>query len=728
MRDIVITAQWGVIALLLLECWVVFRNMNKKAHYYLFLNCVSMVVCSIGYMLMLHCETEEAYFMSMLASWSGKVCTVYSVLWFCVYQCERKAPKILRAICVLIALAAYACVATSKSTGLMYRNYKFKHENGIFIMEYDKGPAYVIWTFIIMTVITSCLFMLISSYRKEKNRQKRAQSFWISVGLTSMMLIGFLAASPIGKYYDFNQPGFTVCAVVILYAIFRGDLLVTETVAKEYMIDELSAGVVALDNRGDIVYFNQSALKVFPAIKNDIKGVVDTIEHSIETRDPVTVGDKIYTFEERMLAKGGKDKSRIYVMIDSTEHFQHMKELEVQKQIADDANQSKSRFLANMSHEIRTPINTVLGMDEMILRDCEDDAIKEYAQDIKTAGRTLLTIINDILDINKIESGKMELVPVEYDISKMIYDIYNMIRVRADEKKIDFEMEVAPDIPIRLFGDDVRVKQIIVNILTNAVKYTNIGNVWFRVRLNKIDGEEVSLHFEVEDTGIGIKKEDISKLFSEFERIEEKRNRNVEGTGLGMSITKKMLGLMGTRLVVESEYGKGSTFSFDLTQKIIDSAKIGDFDERVNRLAAKHKKYKESFTAPGVKILVVDDNMMNRKVFIGLLKATQIAIDEADSADASVSLASKNYYDVIFMDHMMPKKDGIEALKEIRAIKDGPCANTPIIVLTANAIVGSEEQYLDAGFDGFLAKPIAPDKLEELLRNTLDESKINIES
>jgi signal transduction histidine kinase/CheY-like chemotaxis protein len=402
-------------------------------------------------------------------------------------------------------------------------------------------------------------------------------------------------------------------------------------------------------------------------------------------------------------------------------------EIKEAKEETERANNAKTKFLAGMSHEIRTPINAVLGMDEMILRESNDTKILEYANDIYGAGQHLLSLVNQILDSSKIESGKMEITPVEYDLGDMIHTLFNIVVQRTTDTDLGLTVEVDKSLPRKLIGDEMHIKQVMINLLTNAVKYTREGGIWLRIKGQR---EENILHLyvEVQDTGIGIKKEDISKLFSEFERIEEKRNRNVEGTGLGMSITKKMLGLMGTRLVVESEYGKGSTFSFDLTQKIIDSETIGDFDERVNRLAAKHKKYKESFTAPGVKILVVDDNMMNRKVFIGLLKATQIAIDEADSADASVSLASKNYYDVIFMDHMMPKKDGIEALKEIRAIKDGPCANTPIIVLTANAIVGSEEQYLDAGFDGFLAKPIAPDKLEELLRNTLDESKINIES
>ncbi len=385
------------------------------------------------------------------------------------------------------------------------------------------------------------------------------------------------------------------------------------------------------------------------------------------------------------------------------------------------ANEAKGKFLANMSHEIRTPINAVLGMDEMILRESKEKHVRGYAADIFTAGQTLLSLINDILDFSKIESGKMEIVPVEYDMSSLIHDLSNMITQRAKAKDLSFEVTVEPTIPARFFGDDVRIRQVLTNILTNSVKYTNTGNVWFRVTGTRDGGEEL-LRFEIEDTGIGIKEEDIPKLFKAYERIEESRNRNIEGTGLGMNITMQLLHMMGGTLDVKSVYGKGSVFVVELRQKIVDDTPLGDFGERIRGLQENYT-YSEAFRAPDAKILVVDDNSMNRKVFVSFLKLTEIQIDEAESGQASIELAKRNRYDIIFMDHMMPEMDGVEAMHRIKAM-DGPCRDTPIFVLTANAVVGAKEAYLKDGFDGFLSKPIAAKKLEDAIRATLDPALV----
>ncbi len=392
---------------------------------------------------------------------------------------------------------------------------------------------------------------------------------------------------------------------------------------------------------------------------------------------------------------------------------------EAARQEALAANEAKGKFLAHMSHEIRTPINAVLGMDEMILREAKEQSIKEYAMDIHTAGQTLLSLVNDILDFSKIESGKMEIVPVEYDVSSLIHDLANMAIQRAADKKIRFEVEVDHETPSRLYGDDVRLRQVLTNILTNAVKYTHEGCVWLRVQSRKRERMAV-LRFEVEDTGIGIKEEDLPKLFAEFERIEEKRNRNIEGTGLGMSITTQLLTLLDSRLQVESVYGKGSKFYFELEQRIVDATPIGDFETRVHQLAENYS-YSAGLFAPDAKVLVVDDNAMNRKVLRNLLKETQIQVAEAAGGRECLELVQKNYYDLIFLDHMMPEMDGVETLHHIKALSDYPCQGTPIVVLTANAVSGAKEKYLAEGFDDFLSKPIVPEKLEKMIRKMLPE-------
>ena len=383
------------------------------------------------------------------------------------------------------------------------------------------------------------------------------------------------------------------------------------------------------------------------------------------------------------------------------------------------ANEAKGKFLAHMSHEIRTPINAVLGMDEMILRESGEQNIREYAMDIYTAGQTLLSLINDILDFSKIESGKMEIVPVEYDISSMIHDLANMASQRAESKNIRLEVEADHAIPSRLYGDDVRIRQVLTNILTNAVKYTHEGTVWFRIS-SSVSGDMALLKFEVEDTGIGIKEEDLPKLSAEFERIEEDRNRNIEGTGLGMSITIQLLALLGSRLQVESVYGKGSKFYFELEQKITDHTPVGDFESRVHQLAENYS-YEAKLYAPDASILVTDDNAVNRKVLRNLLKETGIRVTDADGGRRCLELVQQEHYDLIFLDHMMPEMDGIETLHHLKELKDFPCENTPVVVLTANAVSGAKEKYLAEGFDDFLSKPVVPHKLEAMIRKMLPE-------
>lgn len=393
---------------------------------------------------------------------------------------------------------------------------------------------------------------------------------------------------------------------------------------------------------------------------------------------------------------------------------------EKEKQQALISSEAKGKFLANMSHEIRTPINAVLGMDAMILRESSEENIKEYAINIQSAGQTLLALINDILDFSKIESGKMEIVPVEYDFSSMIYDAVNMILMKAANKGLKTNISVENTLPYLLLGDEVRIRQVLVNLLTNAVKYTKEGSISLEVTGNVIDNE-VNLTFVVEDTGIGIKEEDIAKLFARFERIEEEKNRNIEGTGLGMSITMQLLKLMDSELKVESEYGKGSRFSFSLKQWIVNSEPIGDLEERIKQRPSDYH-YNASFTAPDAKILIVDDNTINRKVFINLLKQTKVQIEEAESGPVCLDMVSKNHYDLIFLDHMMPDMDGVETLHHMQEWEEYPCKDTPVIALTANAIQGAREMYLSEGFHEFLSKPIQPEKLEKMIVNMLPDT------
>ncbi len=389
------------------------------------------------------------------------------------------------------------------------------------------------------------------------------------------------------------------------------------------------------------------------------------------------------------------------------------------------AGKAKSQFLAQMSHEIRTPINAVLGMNEMILREAKEEGILDYSENIQSAGRTLLSLINSILDFSKIEDGKMTLEPVKYDLSSLINDLVHSISERARAKSLEFNVEVEAGLPSMLYGDDVRIRQIIMNLLTNAVKYTEAGKVELRFGEAERKGGVVVLAVSVRDTGIGIRQEDMGKLFESFERLDEKRNRNIEGTGLGMSIVTKLLAMMDSKLDVDSVYGKGSIFSFELTQEIVDQEPIGDY---ASRLALSRRGAAETgsrmMVADGAKILVVDDNEMNLKVARNLLKLSGVVPDLASSGEEAIRIVQEKHYHIVFLDHMMPKMDGIETLQVMQA-KQLLGHGTTVIALTANAVVGARDKYLEAGFDDYLSKPIEVESLQKKLEKYLPKGLVS---
>ena len=404
------------------------------------------------------------------------------------------------------------------------------------------------------------------------------------------------------------------------------------------------------------------------------------------------------------------------IIHDTTERERFIEELESARTRADEANRAKSVFLANMSHEIRTPINTVLGMNEMILRESDSEDVRGYAENIYHAGETLLSIINDILDFSKVEAGMMEIVEDVYAPGHMLIDLSDMFKLRAHEKGLEFLLSVDEAIPRRLYGDEIRIRQVLINLLSNAIKYTMRGHIALNVRLVNADSARARIRFEVKDTGIGIKEEDRAALFESFTRLDGHQNHHIEGTGLGLNIVKALAEMMDAELKVESVYGVGSVFSFELGQKIVDAQPIGDLQKSTFRSDSKRTDI-AGFTAEKARLLVVDDNRMNLEVIKGLLKRTKVQLDTADSGQACLEKAATNRYDIILLDHMMPNMDGIETRQRLADMD--PKANLShdavIIALTANAVSGAKEMYLEKGFADYLSKPVEAAKLEAML-------------
>ncbi len=525
------------------------------------------------------------------------------------------------------------------------------------------------------------------------------------------------------------------------------------------IVNNALEGIMVLSMNGKITMLNPAAKQMLGLSEEDIgntfinvfltrEGTDDfneAILASIYEKEKVSNMPVNYTLDGELrnltlttsyIMKGG-ERSVVVVMDDVTELNELRdartaldrirklnREYEKAKEEAERANEAKSLFLSNMSHEIRTPINAVLGMNEMILRECSDEQILSYAENIRSSGKTLLFLINDILDMSKIESGKMEIIPVEYEPANVIMDLWNVIFLRAQEKDLSVRFSLDETLPGVLFGDDVRIKQIVTNLLTNAVKYTPQGGVEMHVAYERKEEGKLALIISVKDTGMGIKKEDMGKLFESFQRLDEEKNRNIEGTGLGMNITMSLLKLMDGEMKVESEYGKGSTFTVTIPQGIVRDEPTGDFESIKNRQEQVRRAKGQIFEAPEARVLVVDDNAMNLTVFTSLLKRTRMNITTASSGKDCLALVKKEPYHIIFMDHMMPEMDGIETLHEIQKLEDFPNRETPVIVLTANAVAGAREAYLKEGFVDFLTKPIDADVLEQTVEAYLPKELV----
>ena len=406
----------------------------------------------------------------------------------------------------------------------------------------------------------------------------------------------------------------------------------------------------------------------------------------------------------------------VYMWFFAVENFDYtrLKELtdslRKAEQKAQGANLAKSAFLANMSHEIRTPMTAVLGLDEMILQSNDKDEIDEYAKNIQTAGKTLLSLINDILDFSKIESGKMEIIEHQYHLGQLIDEVCLMISIKASQQGLVFKTDVDEDLPDLLFGDDIRLRQILINILNNAVKYTKKGSVRLKVR-GLVTFKSLRLILEVSDTGVGIRKENIPNLFNSFERLDEEKHRTVEGTGLGLAIVKNLLALMDGSIKVDSEYGKGSVFTVEIPQKIEGKTTISAYHEQKKQEKPQHT----TRVAPKAQVLVVDDNSVNLIVASGFLKNTKVNVTTCLSGRECLDLMRNRHFDVIFLDHMMPEMDGVETLEKSRELEVNMNRNTPVVALTANAISGMREKYLHMGFADYVSKPIDSEQLYTVL-------------
>lgn len=711
--------QYIGIAVLIFGIVYVIKQKPSKLQTLILLVLMATLVNCTGYLFEMKAVDRDMALMAIKFMYLGKPFIALGTFLFALEFYRIRISSKVRNLLCLIHILVMALVLTCDSHTFYYSSIDYTYEGLFPHLVFGHSIIYALYNrILIMVYLIIIIYLGFKNYRDVQTDIEKKRIMVMSAISAVPMAALLIFMTGLTRGYDTTEPAYVVCCMLLMVLVFKYDLFDTLELAKDDIIDEFDAGIVILDERNRVIYFNQKASDIYADVEDKERNIgVKELDKLCEEHEKIPIGNEIYEIHGKKIIRNKNLYGNAYIVANVTESYEYTVNLEKQKAIAESANKAKTDFLARMSHEIRTPINSVLGMNEMILRESTEPGIKKYAMNIKTSANSLLGIINDILDSTKIESGKMEIIPVEYELDSLLNDTVNMIYVRAKDKNLTFDIEVDETLPNKLYGDDVRIRQVLLNLLTNAVKYTHEGSVRLTVSGQRSD-DRIVMSYTVKDTGIGIKQEDLSKLFESFERIEESRNRNIEGTGLGMSIVMNLLKLMGTELKVDSVYGKGTTFSFELEQRIVSDQAIGNFRERVEKLGEEYS-YQSLFVAPDAKILVVDDNDINRMVFSCMLLNTKMQITEAASGIEALELVTKEHFDIIFLDHMMPELDGVETLKRMRTMENNLCKDSPVIILTANAVTGAKEQYLAEGFDDYLSKPIMPEKLEKIIKDRL---------
>ena len=662
---------------------------------------------------------------------------LYFLCGFCLLYTEHQIILRLLAIPTALIMAVDSVsIFLNPVLGHVFEVYESRDRYGIsYFQTAPFVPFYihlVIAYLVILVAFAFIIRMIIKSH--SLYRAKYAIILSVLVLVVVLNVIYIVLALPLDISIVFYGIGGTLiyfCTEIFVPRSLR-------IISIERAVDDMNEGLILFDINNECIYANDFFENHF-SIKTDgydfscepIASVLKDLEKQGErfgtTEYSRTVpgkdGDETeyYRFRCRQLTDKHRTEIGTYFLVENTTEAKHfLAEIQEAKNEADQANQAKSLFLANMSHEIRTPLNSVLGMNELILRSTENPEIIDYAENIRTSGENLLGLINDILDFSKIEAKKMDILPEDYEPHRILRDCYATFEQIAHNKDLFLKMSCEATIPSALHGDLNHIRQVLSNIISNAIKYTNEGGVTVTMADDTAAGS-VDLILKVFDTGIGISDEDQKYLFDPFQRVNEKQNATIQGTGLGLSITKELLTLMGGSISVDSEPGHGSCFTITVPQKIVDPTPAGPFS--LEKKEAAFSTYRESFRAPDAVILVVDDVTVNLKVIEGLLKSTGIRIDKATSGDEAIRLCMEKKYDVLLLDHRMPEKDGIETFREIRSA--GQNTGTPAVMLTANALSGAAEEYRKIGFDGYLSKPVLGTDLEQILIKLLPSEKID---
>lgn len=811
MYDVLLGVQYMGICLLAFQIIFVLWKKPSKIQRDMLVLQICLLINFVAYTFEMQAESLREAKIAIKFAYLGKPYIVICMMFLIADYCRVKVPKIASVLMLASQISITILVYTNDIHHLFYKNEFFTTEGLFPHVIKDRGPAYELYTIFLIGCSAGSIGLCLYQLRQNRSHKEKMQLIlFIAMVSISFLFFGLFFTGWF-RGYDCTLLGYLFSTMAFTFSFLRLDLFDVITLAQEQVVDYLNGGLVVYDTANRLIYNNQLAEEI---------GIIDKVEEFGESGEPYIYNDIVYIAQKMEIERDGAVYGHMYFIADTTERFLYEKKLEEERQRADDANRAKSMFLSNMSHEIRTPMNSIIGMTQILLRTEDTPQTINYLHNIKNSGESLVAIINDILDFSKIEAGKMDIICGDYEPLKMISDLGMMMWNRIEEKDIELLFDIDSKLPKKLYGDSLRIRQVIINLMNNATKFTESGWVKLSIKVIESDDENVTLRFSVSDSGQGIKEEDKQRLFNAFEQVDEAKNHQKEGTGLGLSICKRLVNLMGGNIGVESEYGHGSEFYFTLPQKIIDADMAGKIKDDVEKgiicvdikneytkqsvidtigdygieytqdgnndnvayyitdicndevaqsyldrgvgvyilqnpmkqevvtggAQMVHKPfyseslcrmlngeelivttYKEDyldFVASKAKVLLVDDNDMNLLVATELLEPLKLNITTATNGKKAIELLESKEFDLVLMDHMMPIMDGVEATKIIRAKDDEYFKKIPIIALSANAMAEAKDEFMEAGMNDFVSKPIMMKEITETIKKYLPKELI----
>ena len=688
----------GIIAL--------FYKRQSNSSMYLIITNIGCFIMNMGYLLLMRSTGFKEALVAFKMQYIGSVLFYLFFGLFVVSYFTKKYARKGFYIWGIFEVIPLFCLLNDRFIRVLFRSITFEMDP-IFHFHYMRTipqPLYMVRYCIIAIVLLGGMLISTIFLFKTKIESER-ESIARLTGAEFVIVLSLTIKLMVNPNYDIVPLFASFSVLAIILSVIQGEFFGITDMAREWAFEQMENSVIVVDKVHGFLDANKYARDLFPELERypERARVPKEIYDLFQLDDCVVeIKEKFYELKMIEIFKQEKLEGYSLLLADVTQMHQLMDALVEEKERADEANRAKSAFMSNMSHEIRTPMNAIVGMTEILMRSDLPETEREYLGNIQRSGNALLGIINDILDFSKIESGKMQLTEEDYAPLPMLNDLKMIILNRIGSKPIQLSMEIDENLPAKLYGDELRIRQILINIANNAVKFTEEGFVKLEIKVKENDGEGIQLFFSVKDSGQGIAPEDIEKLFGAYSQVDTKKNHYKEGTGLGLAISKQFVEMMGGHIGVKSKYGEGSEFYFTIPQKIVDARKASEVKEEVGTKSENVL----NFTAPEAKIMVVDDNEMNRKVALGLLAPLKMQIDTAENGKQALDMICSKKYDLVFMDHMMPIMDGIEATKKLREMDDEYCRKVPIIALTANAIVEARAKFFEAGMNDFAAKPI----------------------